>query len=275
MSIYAIGDIQGCFKTLKQLIKIVPFDPKKDQFWLTGDLVNRGPDSLKVLQWAQKSGLPIQTVLGNHDFHFLARSLNLVPPKKRDTLEEALQSSALSSLQDWMRQQPILHEKPPYYLIHGGIPPNWTLKEARLRAQELESGLQSQDWKKILKGIYTPSTQDPSPALERFRETVRCLTRIRMCRENGEPDFQYTGPPKDAPKEIKPWFEFPIRKNEKAILIFGHWSALGLYLSDKAVGLDTGCVWGRKITAIRLEDRTLYQVDYAEKFVPEGIDEGS
>lgn len=260
MSTYAIGDIQGCFLTLQKLLKRIAFDPRRDRLWLVGDLVNRGPRSLEVLRWAQGLGDRIVAVLGNHDLHLLARAAGVTRPKRRDNLENILQALDREALLDWLRQLPLYHREGNLALVHGGLHPAWSLEEAETLAREAETALRGRKSKDALASIYTgrPEGWDPqSSGIPRLQAILHILTRIRICRPDGRLDFEFKGEPETAPKGYLPWYEIPHRRT--ATVVFGHWAALGLRLMPDVLALDSGCVWGRELTALRLEDRKVFQ----------------
>lgn len=267
MATYAIGDIQGCFDTLQKLLKKIDFSPDQDQLWLTGDLINRGPKNLEVLRWAQSLGDAIRISLGNHDLHFIARGLDLSAPKKRDTLEDLLEAPDLEELLAYLRRQPLLHRKGNWVMIHGGLAPEWDIDSAETLAREAEAMLQSKSCETLLKTYYN----DPSlrwswdlKGLARSSAFLKILTRSRICHRNGEIDFNFKGPLSEIPKNYFPWFEVPGRKSATHQIIFGHWAALGLHIKANIYALDTGCVWGRQLTALRLDDYKIFQVNAVE-----------
>jgi bis(5'-nucleosyl)-tetraphosphatase (symmetrical) len=248
---YAIGDIQGCMTTLEHLLAAIAFTPSRDELWLAGDLVNRGPRSLDVLRWAKRLG--VTTVLGNHDLHLLSRVAGVAHEKKRDTLDEVLAAPDLGELVDWLRAQPLFVHDDRHALVHAGLHPRWTIAHARALATELETGLRGPRWKQYL-------AQMPEPA----RANLAYLVRVRTCRLDGrlEPDFD--GPPEAAPAGCAPWFALPDPAWATHTIIFGHWAAGGLQLGTHHAGLDTGCVWGRSLTAMRIDDRHIVQVAAAD-----------
>ncbi|MFO1462835.1 MAG: symmetrical bis(5'-nucleosyl)-tetraphosphatase [bacterium] len=263
MSTYAIGDIQGCFLTLQRLLEEIRFDPHQDRLWLVGDLVNRGPRSLEVLRWARGLGDRVVAVLGNHDLHLLARAAGVTGPKARDSLEPVLQAPDREDLLAWLRGLPLFHREGDYALVHGGLDPSWDLREAEARAREAESELRGKNVAANLAAIYAghPERWEPdSRGTERIRAILHIFTRIRVCRPDGALDFQFKGPPEAAPQGYRPWYEAPLHRRSQATFVFGHWAALGLRLMPGALALDSGCVWGKSLSALRLEDRALFQV---------------
>lgn len=263
MATYAIGDVQGCFTTLSQLLTRIDFRPAKDRLWLVGDLVNRGPDSLAVLRWARSLGESLVTVLGNHDLHLLARAEGLRRPRKRDTLDAVLAAEDRDVLIEWLASRPLLFREGDYLVVHAGLPPGLSLPEVEELAAEAGRKLASPAERgALLESLYKGSRVPPlSPELrpmDRLRGCLDALTRIRTVAPNGAMCMEFSGPPKEAPPGCRPWFDLLSKRVPKTI-VFGHWARLGLYLEDRFIGLDTGCVWGGRLTAVRLEDRAVFQ----------------
>ncbi len=262
MSTYAIGDIQGCFLTLQKLLERLAFDPGRDRLWLVGDLVNRGPRSLEVLRWARGLGDRVVAVLGNHDLHLLARADGVARPRRRDSLEEVLKAPDREDLLDWLRHRPLLHRKGDLSLVHGGLDPSWTLEEAEGLAREAEAALRGPGGHEALSAVYAgrPERWDGSATgTQRLQSILHIFTRIRVCRPDGRLDFAFKGEPEASPEGFLPWYEIPGRKSRGTTLVFGHWAALGLRLMPEALALDSGCAWGRELSALRLEDRAVFQ----------------
>ncbi|MDL1871803.1 symmetrical bis(5'-nucleosyl)-tetraphosphatase [Deltaproteobacteria bacterium PRO3] len=262
MSTYAIGDIQGCFLTLQRLLERIAFDPARDRLWLVGDLVNRGPRSLEVLRWARGLGESVVAVLGNHDLHLLARAAGVTHARRRDSLEQVLQAADREDLLDWLRHRPLLHREGDHALVHGGLDPSWTLEESEGLAREAEAALRGPRGREALAAVYAgrPERWEGSATgTQRLQSTLHILTRIRVCHPDGRIDFAFKGEPEAAPEGFLPWYEIPGRKSRGATLVFGHWAALGLRLMPGALALDSGCAWGRELSALRLEDRAVFQ----------------
>lgn len=267
MATWAIGDIQGCYQPLQRLLARIRFDPARDRIWLVGDLVNRGPQSLEVLRWAHKLGDRLSLVLGNHDLHLLARATGLSGPKRRDTLDEVLAAPDRDVLIGWLRRQPLLHREGEWLMIHAGLLPHWTPDAAQAAARACQQRLAGPGWLKLLAAVVAPAKEGGSSGKNTSAEadlaacvdTVRALTRLRTLRVDGTACDDYSGEPKDAPPGCLPWFDVPGRQSRGVTCVFGHWSALGLWLQPGLMGLDTGCVWGRSLTAVRLEDRAICQ----------------
>ena len=266
MARYAIGDVQGCFASLQRLLQLIDYAPGRDELWLTGDLVNRGPRSADVLRWAVENEAHVTAVLGNHDLHFLARVAGAAQAKKRDTLDELLAAKDRDRLADWLRRRALAHVDERYVLVHAGMHPSWTAEDTRARAAEIEHELVGPGWRAFLAQIQgTPPRWDPRlGGGDRWRAILGYLVRVRMLKPDGRIDADFDGHPKDAPKELVPWFAFPGAKWTTHTAVFGHWAALGLSLGPHHAGIDTGCVWGKSLTAIRLDDRSVFQMKCVE-----------
>jgi bis(5'-nucleosyl)-tetraphosphatase (symmetrical) len=259
MAVYAVGDIQGCFDELQGLLAEIRFDPACDRLWLTGDLVNRGPDSLAVLRFVRGLGAAAVTVLGNHDLHLLALAEGLGKLKSSDTLQAILEAPDRDELLAWLRSRPLLHHELGYTLVHAGLAPQWDLATARACAAELETVLQGPDYPAFFRHMYgdQPARWDPGlTGWERLRFSVNCFTRLRYCTADGRLEMGFKGEPGSQPPEYLPWFEVPSRHNRDLKIIFGHWSTLGLRREDGVLALDTGCLWGGLLTAVRLDAAT-------------------
>jgi bis(5'-nucleosyl)-tetraphosphatase (symmetrical) len=266
VSRYAIGDIQGCMASLERLLALIDFSPARDELWLVGDLVNRGPRSLDVLRWAHAMGNRITCVLGNHDLHLLARAAGAAEAKKRDTLDDVLAAPDCDRLIDWLRSRPLCHADDRFVMIHAGLHPQWTVPDAKARAAEIEQQLRGPSWRAFLAQSFGPPPRwdDKLGGSDRWRAILAYLARARTLKPDGrvEPDFD--GPPSQAPPGCVPWFHYPAPKWTTHTAVFGHWAALGLDLGPRHIALDTGCVWGKSLTAIRLDDRSIFQVKAVE-----------
>jgi bis(5'-nucleosyl)-tetraphosphatase (symmetrical) len=263
MATYAIGDIQGCFTALQRLLDAIRFDESDDQLWFVGDLVNRGPDSLATLRFVQALGEAAVTVLGNHDLHLLAVAEGLQKLRKDDSLQDVLDAPDRDELLGWLRQQRFMHVDQGYAMVHAGLLPAWTIEQALALAREVETGLQSDLWRDLLTHMYGnhPSRwMDSLTGYDRLRVIINAMTRMRVCTVDGEMEFAHKGRPGDMPSGFLPWFEVATRMSRGTPVIFGPWSALGLRLANDVIGLDTGCLWGRRLTAMRLDDRRIVQV---------------
>jgi bis(5'-nucleosyl)-tetraphosphatase (symmetrical) len=263
---YAIGDIQGCMASLERLLALIDFSAAEDRLWLVGDLVNRGPRSLDVLRWAYDHEHVITCVLGNHDLHLLARAAGAAEAKKRDTLDDVLASRNAERLLHWLRNRPLLHVERNYAMVHGGLHPQWTIGDAIARAAEIEHELRAPTWRAFLAQLTGPTPRwDPRlGGGDRWRAILAYLARARMLKSDGRIEADFDGAPAEAPAGLTPWFAVPDAAWRTHTVVFGHWSALGLDLGPHHIALDTGCVWGRSLTAIRLDDRMVYQAKAAE-----------
>jgi bis(5'-nucleosyl)-tetraphosphatase (symmetrical) len=268
MSTYAIGDVQGCFRELQDLLRKIHFNPSQDKLWFSGDLVNRGPESLATLRFVRD--LDAITVLGNHDLHLLAISEGIDKHGRKDTLDEILNADDSDELLHWLRHRPLLHHDPDtgYVMVHAGLPPQWDLRQACELAAEVEQVLASKHYGDLLDHMYgnTPDVwSDDLRGKDRYRFIINAFTRIRFCDRDGAMDFHQKGPPGSAPASLQPWFTLDSRKTRNNTILFGHWAAIYAgNISDfhkyRVYPLDTGCVWGDKLTAMRLEDGKLFQV---------------
>jgi len=267
MATYAIGDIQGCFDSLQQLLAKCAFDPARDRLWLVGDLVNRGPRSLETLRFVKSLGKAALTVLGNHDLYLLMVAEGGAKARgKDDTLQPILDAPDCGELLDWLRQQSLCHVEDDYCMVHAGLLPQWSIKKARKLAREVEAALQGEQYREFIANMWGSQPDRWSDDLEgwpRLRAVVNAMTRMRFCSADGVMDFKVKGELARAPAGYMPWFEVPGRKSAKSVLITGHWSALGFRLSDNMLALDSGCLWGGHLTAVRLEDRKVFQIDCA------------
>jgi len=267
MATYAIGDIQGCFDSLQQLLAKCAFDPAHDRLWLVGDLVNRGPRSLETLRFVKGLGKAALTVLGNHDLYLLMVAEGGAKARgKDDTLQPILDAPDCAEVLDWLRQQPLCHVEDDYCMVHAGLLPQWSIKKARKLAREVEAALQGEQYREFIANMWGSQPDRWSDDLEgwpRLRAVVNAMTRMRFCSADGVMDFKVKGELARAPAGYMPWFEVPGRKSAKSVLVTGHWSALGFRLSDNMLALDSGCLWGGHLTAVRLEDRQVFQVDCA------------
>ncbi|RKZ36183.1 MAG: diadenosine tetraphosphatase [Gammaproteobacteria bacterium] len=276
MSTYAIGDIQGCYTELQQLLELIQFNPDKDVLWSTGDLVNRGPNSLEVLRFFKNLKERTIVVLGNHDLHLLAvahGNSDYLGPK--DTLTPILEAPDSEELLTWLRYRPFLHHAPDFGLtmIHAGIPPQWDLLQARQYATEIEKILRGSKYKKYLANLYGDNPKKWSDKLtewEKLRFITNCLTRLRYCNAKGKLALKKKGAPTHD-NEDKPWFWWSHRASRDMQIILGHWSTLGYYADNNVYALDTGCVWGGALTALRLEDKRVFTLPCAGECLPNAI----
>jgi bis(5'-nucleosyl)-tetraphosphatase (symmetrical) len=259
MATYAIGDIQGCLDQLLTLLEKINFDQSNDQLWFTGDLVNRGPQSLETLRFVKNLGDSAITVLGNHDLHLLAIAEGHTKyHRSNDTLTQVLEAPDRNELLDWLRHRPLLHhdETTGFTLVHAGLPPQWNLAKATFCAQEVEATLQSQAWSDYLKQMYGNEPNIWSDTLtgwDRLRFITNCFSRLRFCDANGQLLLDEKGNPDTQPEGFMPWFDVPDRANANLKIIFGHWSTLEHSKVEGIFPIDTGCLWGGELTALRID----------------------
>lgn len=262
MATYAIGDIQGCYTDLIELLRLIDFSPSRDQLWLAGDLVNRGPDSLSVLRWVVKHQDSVQMVLGNHDLSLLAVSEGYGKVSSSDTFMDIIQASDGKLLLDWLRCQPLMLAGEGYAMVHAGLLPEWTIQRALGLAEEVEHELAGPNYRSFLARLYGNKPlrwNDELKGIDRLRLIVNVMTRMRLLTRDGELDLSFKGELADAPPYLMAWFDAPNRRHAGTPLIVGHWSALGLRLGPDVLAIDTGCLWGGSLTALRLEDRKVFQ----------------
>lgn len=271
MATYAIGDLQGCFYSFCNLLTEIKFNPERDRLWLVGDLINRGPHSLEILRWMHAHAEHVITVLGNHDLHALAAYEGYVEQHRNDTLTDLFAAPDRDVLMDWLRLQPLAHAENGHLMAHAGLLPQWDAAKARMLAGEVETVLRGPDYRHFLAQMYgnLPDAWDETlVGMGRLRVITNALTRMRVCTPEGRMEFRFKGEPKDIPSGYLPWFEIKSRMSRKDSLIVGHWSALGLVTRKNFVALDSGCLWGGKLSAIRLEDRKVFQVPRAQEDAP-------
>lgn len=260
MSTYVIGDVQGCFDELRRLLDTLHFDPSQDRLWFTGDLVNRGPKSLQTLRLARE--LDAVSVLGNHDLHLLAVSEGIDDHHGNgDTLGPILAARDRDELLGWLRHRPLLHHDSAldFTLIHAGLPPQWDLAGARACAGEVETVLRGPDYREFFAHMYGNEPDRwpddgaaPLTGWDRLRFIVNCFTRLRYCGPDGRLHLKAKGAPGSQPANTRPWFEIPGRASRGTRIVFGHWSTLGYHAADGVWALDTGCLWGGELSALRL-----------------------
>ena len=263
MAIYAIGDVQGCYDDLQRLIEQIQFTPSSDRLWFVGDLVNRGPDSLKVLRYIKSLGTSAVVVLGNHDLFLLAVAEGITTLSPQDTLQPILAAPDRDELLAWVRHQRLLYREGPFTLVHAGLLPQWSTREAEDLAHEVETALRGPFYKNVLRALYPSKHLQWASHLTgptRLATIVKVLTRLRACSADGLMESSYSGPPDHVPDNFLPWFRIPDRKHDDTTIVCGHWASLGLYCGENVLALDSGCVWGKQLTAMRLEDRTVFQV---------------
>jgi bis(5'-nucleosyl)-tetraphosphatase (symmetrical) len=260
---YAIGDVQGCLEPLRRLLHAFGFDRARDRLWFVGDLVNRGPDSLATMRLVKDLGGCAVTVLGNHDFHLLAVAAGTAKTHRSDTLDEVLAAPDREELLAWLRQQPMLHVQGEWAMVHAGLLPQWSIAQAGILAREVEAALRGANWREFLAKLYGNAPDSWSEGLrgaDRLRVIVNAMARMRFCTAEGKIEFNTKGETAKAPPGFFRWFDAPGRVSRDHTIIFGHWSTLGLTLRPDLIALDSGCVWGGSLSAVRLEDRKLFQI---------------
>lgn len=266
MATYAVGDIQGCFASFNDLLQLIGFHPERDRLWLVGDLINRGPDSLEMLRWARQHEASLRVVLGNHDLHALAVAEGFVAPHRSDTLQALLQAPDREALLTWLRGRDLAYGEDELLMVHAGVLPQWERAQTLELAQEVQEALRGSGYRDFLAHMYGNQPdrwRDDLHGMDRLRIITNALTRLRICNADGAMEFRFKGEMADIPSGYMPWFDAPGRRTADTTLVFGHWSALGLLLRDRLIALDTGCLWGGRLSALRLEDRRLFQVPCA------------
>ena len=266
MSDYVIGDVHGCFATFTALLEEIRFQREIDRLWFVGDLVNKGPDSLAMLRWIHQQRDCAQMVLGNHDLHLLRVYFGLREPKGGDRFGAILAAEDAPKLIRWLLRRPLILEVGEALIVHAGILPIWRVdrtaafarKAAERLAQKPRKTLSASNGKSGLDWNEPDSTG-----------ALRVLTALRCCADETTPDFEYTGPPEQAPAPLKPWYSFPAIQESGRLFFFGHWARLGLHLTPHAICLDSGCAYGGPLSAWRLDDRRLFQVPNQAEKVPQ------
>lgn len=267
MATWVIGDLHGCYDDYQRLLERIAFEPARDRLWFVGDLVNRGPDSLACLRAVRGLGEAAVCVLGNHDLHLLASAAGARRRPHKDTFGDVLAAPDRDELLDWLRFRPLLHhdEVSGTTLVHAGLHRDWDLATARRLAREVEAELRRDDYERLFETMYGDEPAQWSSGLggeARIRFAINCLTRMRYCRADGSLDLGPTGPPGTQPAGLVPWFDLPGRANADLHVIFGHWSSLGHIARNGVRSLDTGCLWGGRLSALSLDHPdTLVQVD--------------
>ena len=263
MSLYAIGDIQGCHAEFRQLLELIDFSPHKDRLWLVGDLVNRGPDSLGVLREVKALGEAAVTVLGNHDLHLLTVAAGHAKPHRRDTIGPILEAPDRDELIDWLLHRPLVVIEGERLLVHAGLLPQWTPATALMLSREVQAMLASERADAFLAALYGDEPRawrEDLEGFDRLRVVVNACTRLRFCTADGIMEFKEKRGPDRAPEGYQPWFLHEARASAGKTIVCGHWSTLELKLAPNLLMLDSGCLWGGPLTAVRLDDRRVYQV---------------
>jgi bis(5'-nucleosyl)-tetraphosphatase (symmetrical) len=253
MTTYAIGDVQGCYEPLQ----------RHDRLWFVGDLVNRGPDSLNVLRYIKNLQDRAIVVLGNHDLFLLAVAEGIAAVRPVDTLHEILSAPDREDLLVWLRHQRLFYHEDAFAMVHAGLLPQWSVDEAEKLARDVETSLQGPAYRDTLRALYPSKHLQWSSSLTgptRLAAILKVLTRLRACSPDGRMESTYNGHPDKIPSGYFPWFRIKDRKHRDTTIVCGHWAALGLHCEDHLLAIDSGCVWGRQLTAVRLEDKALFQV---------------
>jgi bis(5'-nucleosyl)-tetraphosphatase (symmetrical) len=269
MSTYVIGDIHGCWQTLQRLLDRIGWRPAIDRLWLVGDLVNRGPASLQVLRWAaDQSGLV--ATLGNHDLHLLARAEGLASTRPEDRFDELLAAPDREPLLEWLRSRPFLHREGEVVLVHAGLWPGWDLEEAAELARGAAAQMAGSGYRAFLERLSTkprPKWRADLNDQDRVAAAAAIFTRLRVVRPDGRPKLGFTGPPEEAPDGCRPWFEDSEVLRAAYTVVFGHWAQLGYYRQGSAICLDSGCVYGGSLSALRLDDGEVFHEPVADSEV--------
>ena len=269
MATFAIGDIQGCYDELEALLGVIGFQQAHDQLWFVGDLVNRGPKSLQVLRFVSSLGSDARVVLGNHDLNLIAIAAGVRKLKGRDTVQDVLDAPDGDELIAWLSRQPLLFNEPglSFTMVHAGLAPQWSVAEAAMLAAEVQAVMGSDRSTEFLSHMYGNQPdhwEEKLTGWDRLRFVTNALTRIRYVDPDGCLDMSATGPPGSQPGSLTPWFEFAERRSAGERIIFGHWATLQLERAldpvHRVYHLDTGCVWGGKLTALRLDDERYFSV---------------
>ena len=267
MAVYAIGDVQGCHDQLVALLDLVEFEPERDRLCFVGDLVNRGPASLAVLRFVESLGDRATVVLGNHDLHLLAAAAGARPLRKKDTFHDVLEASDRERLLDWLRTRPLIHREPGHVVVHAGVPPQWTIEDAVAAARRLEAVVRGPQSGAFFARMYGDRPDMWSADLEGWdylRFVTNALTRMRYCHVDGRIDVADSAPPGRQAHGLVPWFACDGRRSHGTPIVFGHWATLQTEAPlDPRHGVyhvDTGCVWGGSLTALRLDDRATFSV---------------
>ena len=271
MATYAIGDIQGCFDELIVLLEKIKFQTDRDKLWICGDIINRGPKSLETLNFVYSIRENCNITLGNHDLHFLAVAEGTKKISRSDTFQDLLESKNLKVYLKWIKGLPFHHIEEiknngvikTYVMTHAGIPPHWSKEDLESYSSELKETLLGPESINLLKNMYGNVPNHPSMCtseIERLRLNINYLTRMRFCSGDGSLDLENKGKPHQAPPEMKPWFDWNLKILQDPVhILFGHWAALeGITGNKNVTALDTGCVWGKRLSALRLEDNRIF-----------------
>ncbi len=266
--VWAVGDLQGCCSAFDSLLAHPELAAQPNaEIWLAGDLVNRGPQSLGTLRRVMALGERATCVLGNHDLHLLAAAAGERKLRRSDTLAEILDAPDARDIIHWVRHRPMAHAGHGHLMVHAGVLPTWTPEDVMARAAEVEAVLRGPDWKSFMATMYgdePAAWRNGLRGTDRLRVIVNALTRLRFCSAKGVMEFESKAEADEAPAGFMPWFDVPERRSAGTPIVFGHWSTLGLKVTHDLLSLDTGCVWGGRLSAVRLHDRALVQIDCAD-----------
>ena len=267
MSTIAIGDVQGCYDQLMRVLERAGYDERRDVLWFVGDLVNRGPQSAQTVRFVKQLGERQVTVLGNHDLALLVCAAGIKKPHRGDTFDDILRAPDREELIAWLRHQKLMHAGDGYAMVHAGLLPQWSIGQALSLAREVEAVLQGPDHREFLEHLYGNEPlrwRDDLAGYDRLRIIVNAMTRIRLVSPEGAMEFGHKQGLANAPAGYGPWYDAPGRASGDAAILFGHWAALGLLVREDVICLDSGCVWGRSLSALRLADRRLTQCDCSD-----------
>jgi bis(5'-nucleosyl)-tetraphosphatase (symmetrical) len=276
MATWVIGDVHGCWQTLRRLLESIEWDPRDDDLWFVGDLVNRGPSSLEVLRWAYENSERLTVVLGNHDLHLLARSVGAAKRRKEDTLEEILEAPDREDLIQWLRSRALLHRFGPFVMVHAGLAPDWNISLATGLAERLAEKISSPRGDEMIDLLYAKRKTDWNVDLrgdDQLAAAAAIFTRMRMVDSDGRAQLDFAGPPGAAPDGWRTWYTKSAVRSQGYRLLFGHWAQFGFYRAHDAVCLDSGCVYGGRLTALCLNDGRVVQENGVDDPVP--ISEGT
>ena len=263
MATYAVGDVQGCFYSLQNLLKRIDFNSKVDELWLVGDIINRGQGSLETLDWCYKNRDDIKIVLGNHDLHFLSVAFNQKKMSSTDTLQPILSSRNLNEYIDWMLSWPLIHKDKNFLMVHAGLMPDWSIDDALHLAKDVMESLRK-DPNDFFKDMYGNKPDKWSLAhkkKDKQRLAINAMTRLRCLNSDNAIDFTYKSDLNNIPSSLTPWFDIEAENTRREFIVSGHWSAIGIQKHNYGITLDTGCVWGGKLSAYCIESGSLTSVN--------------
>ena len=262
MATWAIGDVHGCWRTLQRLLESIDWDPGRDSLWLVGDLVNRGQASLDVLRWAYAHRERLTVVLGNHELHLLARAVGAAAAREEDTLNDILAAPDCGELLEWLKRRPLVHHFGPYVMVHAGLAPDWNIELTRGLAETVAARLAAPDGNEVIRMLYAGRDLSWNVDLrgdEQLAAATAIFSRMRMVDSRGRARLDFAGPPGTAPDGWKPWYVKSAVRSQGYRLLFGHWAQFGFYRAHDAVCLDSGCVYGGRLTALCLNDGRVVQ----------------